>query len=59
MSTAQLCLVCNGQGNIKVSQESKQCHGCSGKGWIEVADDWIHRKSETVKHSKYSPFEHG
>lgn len=31
---AVLCPVCNGSGK----REEKQCHGCLGKGWVEVSD---------------------
>ena len=47
MSQAVLCPVCNGSGNITPSVSngstamptSHTCHGCSGKGWIEIDDD--------------------
>lgn len=39
---AELCPVCNGEGKIeseyKPLVEPKECHGCKGKGWIEVQD---------------------
>ena len=28
------CPVCNGSGKY----EDKPCHGCNGKGWVEVHD---------------------
>ena len=31
-----LCPVCNGRGKV----EEKTCHGCGGKGWVEVAEDY-------------------
>jgi len=46
MGYAQICPICNGRGKIKVdyqdnwnrgsSKEEKPCHGCGGKGWIDV-----------------------
>lgn len=29
---AVLCPVCNGTGKVK----KKTCHGCDGRGWVEV-----------------------
>lgn len=31
---AVLCPVCKGSGKFK----DKECHGCNGKGWVEVRD---------------------
>lgn len=48
MAKAVLCPVCGGEGEIyeKVafnpstgSLPKKTCHGCGGKGWVEVAED--------------------
>ena len=41
---AVLCPVCNGKGVIYGIAESgaypsTQCHGCGGKGWVEVSND--------------------
>ena len=33
---AVLCPVCNGTGKIK----KKTCHGCDGKGWVEVHEQY-------------------
>lgn len=46
MTHAQLCPICNGKGKIEddfqhTAQELKQCHGCFGKGWVEVSDPII------------------
>ena len=44
MSPAELCPICKGVGRIQVDRdntttapmEEKICHGCDGKGWIEI-----------------------
>ncbi len=45
MNKAQICPVCNGSGDIApcttstettVIEQPKTCHGCDGKGWVEV-----------------------
>lgn len=39
MAHAQKCPICNGEGKYK----EQTCHGCGGKGWIEVQDrDQLH-----------------
>lgn len=35
MAKAVLCPVCSGSGKY----ESNVCHGCGGKGWVEVSDE--------------------
>lgn len=35
---AQICPVCMGKGNI-TSECNKICHGCYGKGWVEVNEE--------------------
>ena len=32
---SEICPVCEGTGNMN----DKQCHGCVGKGWVEVNDN--------------------
>ncbi len=41
MSKAVLCPVCNGTGDVKDSVDGliTHCHGCAGKGWVEIGDD--------------------
>ena len=45
MAHAEICPICNGKGIIEEEVGStgkkitKVCHGCGGKGWIEVRDD--------------------
>jgi DnaJ-class molecular chaperone len=46
MGYAQICPICNGRGKIKedfhdsynrgTSEKEKVCHGCLGKGWVDV-----------------------
>jgi hypothetical protein len=43
MSHAETCSVCNGTGNTAKEpypyEGTRQiCHGCNGKGWVEVGD---------------------
>jgi len=38
MSHAEKCPICNGQGTIDKEYQPKNCHGCNGKGWVEVGD---------------------
>ena len=41
MVHSELCPVCNGKGKLedmKVTQGSKNCHGCGGLGWVVVQD---------------------
>ncbi len=32
------CLICKGTGKVGTWPEQWQCHGCCGKGWVEVSD---------------------
>ena len=32
---AELCPVCKGEGKYK----GEKCHGCDGKGWVEVREN--------------------
>lgn len=48
--SAQLCPVCGGSGKVRLfngcliaqdaahvkDEEEKTCHGCDGKGWVEI-----------------------
>lgn len=45
MKKAQLCPVCLGSGLVNnepgySGTTKKTCHGCSGKGWVTVGDDY-------------------
>ena len=37
MAHSEKCPICHGVGKI----EGKTCHGCFGRGWIEVRDEHI------------------
>jgi len=45
MSKAVICPVCSGAGKIDEDYPGagksnvRTCHGCGGKGWVEVAED--------------------
>ena len=44
MNTAQLCPVCMGKGKLppergESDEPAKTCHGCCGRGWVEVGND--------------------
>ncbi len=34
MAHAEICPVCKGNGKV----EKETCHGCGGKGWVQVDD---------------------
>ena len=44
MAHAEICPICHGKGKITTGKittegnEMKTCHGCGGKGWVEVSD---------------------
>jgi len=43
MGRAVVCPICNGTGKVKPTisyndDKGQICHGCSGKGWVEVSD---------------------
>lgn len=46
MRHAEKCPVCEGEGKHK----DKTCHGCNGRGWVEVGVDYpnehMHRPEE-------------
>jgi len=42
---AVVCPICNGSGKISVEEPTtaggmKTCHGCGGKGWVEIHNDF-------------------
>lgn len=44
MKTAVLCPVCVGKGKViddeKSGNATVKCHGCVGRGWVEVGTDY-------------------
>lgn len=40
MAHAESCPICWGKGKLEDGEHKggKTCHGCSGKGWVEVQD---------------------
>ena len=47
MSHSEVCPICHGKGELTTYDESstgnrttKTCHGCNGKGWITVEDNY-------------------
>lgn len=42
MSKAELCPVCKGKGKLNIGLHDGECtcHGCNGKGWVEVGCDY-------------------
>lgn len=51
MAHAEICPVCNGRGYIneygykgKVADAEPKCHGCDGRGWVTVHDEYIPSK---------------
>ena len=45
MSKADLCPVCEGSGEYN----GKECHGCQGKGWVNILEFIIPRPKGKVK----------
>lgn len=46
---SERCPVCNGKGTIPqfsntTSTAEITCHGCNGKGWVEVGDENVWEK---------------
>ena len=45
MSHVELCPVCKGNGKIVFDslgvmyEFAKECHGCGGRGWLELKDE--------------------
>lgn len=48
MAHAEKCPVCKGKGTVidpdsygKTAYLPKRCHGCEGKGWVEVGNEQV------------------
>jgi len=48
MTHAEVCPICGGIGRIPINypsifplEETKPCHGCGTRGWVEVQDNYI------------------
>ena len=61
MAHAQTCPICNGKGRIPDPGYDPQltgtrhkvtCHGCHGRGWIEVADTYPPQGPWSIKWGK-------
>ncbi len=52
MAQAVKCPVCVGRGTLVRLNDLQTCHGCSGKGWIEIGDEWQPIKVNVVKKPK-------
>lgn len=56
MAHAEICPVCGGRGRVTINVNltaplEQLCHGCGGKGWIEVQDEqpyWVGTKPDYV-----------
>jgi len=51
MAHAEKCPICYGSGkahtDYKVEIVGEPCHGCGGRGWVEVADEVVMPYPET------------
>lgn len=61
MAHAEICPVCCGRGRSDFKEEksgttihkSQPCHGCNGRGWVEVSDTpaiWSVWEQDLVKY---------
>ena len=41
MIHAKQCPVCLTKGKVMVENQEKICHGCGGRGWVEVGSDQL------------------
>lgn len=42
MAKAVKCPVCEKKGCLIIEGKEKKCHGCFGKGWIEISEDNVY-----------------
>lgn len=51
---AELCPVCHGSGTVQCMgySSSLACHGCGGKGWVEVGN--ADNRPEPIHNISYS-----
>ena len=56
MAEAVRCPVCDGAGEITKDGKLKKCHGCDGKGWVEVGNKSApYPKPTTYKTNELTP----
>ena len=58
MAHAETCPVCKGTGQLPFPDDviqPKICHGCDGKGWIEVGDTIPPFPSPMILYPEFKP----
>ena len=64
MAKAVQCPICNGAGKLKDPGKNmdatyapeKICHGCSGKGWVEVSEEFSQKSPQYIPSINPWPF---
>jgi len=54
---ADKCPVCYGTGKVLDCYAEKTCHGCLGKGWVEVKEDYYQPYYPWPYPWPYEPYE--